>query len=77
MKKFTREKLAQHNGKNENPTYVAYKGKVYGVSRASIQNRRLIAGRMKIAEKTESTNSPMKTRLLGLPQKPCRNPSTA
>ena len=38
MKKFAREKLAQHDGKNGNPTYVAYKGKVYGVSRAYFGN---------------------------------------
>lgn len=32
MKKFTREELAQYDGKNGNPAYVAYKGKVYDVS---------------------------------------------
>jgi predicted heme/steroid binding protein len=32
MKEFTEEELAQYNGKNGNPGYVAYKGKVYDVS---------------------------------------------
>jgi predicted heme/steroid binding protein len=32
MKEFTREEPAQHNGKNGNPAYVAYKGKVYDAS---------------------------------------------
>ena len=32
MKEFTEEELAQYNGKNGNPAYVAYKGKVYDVS---------------------------------------------
>jgi predicted heme/steroid binding protein len=32
MKEFTKETLAQYNGKNENPVYVAYMGKVYDVS---------------------------------------------
>ena len=32
MKKFTWEELAQYDGKNGNPVYVAYKGKVYDVS---------------------------------------------
>lgn len=32
MKKFTKKELARHNGKNGNPAYVAYKGKVYDVS---------------------------------------------
>ena len=32
MKKFTWEELAQYNGKNGNPAYVAYKGRVYDVS---------------------------------------------
>ena len=32
MKEFTEEELAQYNGKNGNPVYVAYKGKVYDVS---------------------------------------------
>ncbi len=32
MKEFTEKELAQYNGKNGNPAYVAYKGKVYDVS---------------------------------------------
>ena len=32
MKKFTEKTLAQYNGKNGNPAYVAYKRKVYDVS---------------------------------------------
>lgn len=32
MKEFTEEELAQYNGKNGNPVYVVYKGKVYDVS---------------------------------------------
>ena len=32
MKEFTEDELAQYNGKNGNPTYVVYKGKVYVVS---------------------------------------------
>jgi predicted heme/steroid binding protein len=32
MKEFTEEELAQYNGKNGNPVYVAYKRKVYDVS---------------------------------------------
>jgi predicted heme/steroid binding protein len=32
MKVFTKEEVAQYNGKNGNPAYVAYKGKVYDVS---------------------------------------------
>jgi predicted heme/steroid binding protein len=32
MKKFTCGELAQYNGKNGNPAYVAYKGKVCDVS---------------------------------------------
>jgi len=32
MKEFTEEELAQYNGKNGNPVYVAFKGKVYDVS---------------------------------------------
>ncbi len=32
MKKFTEKELSQCNGKNGNPLYVAYKGKVYNVS---------------------------------------------
>jgi len=32
MKEFTEEELIQYNGKNGNPVYVVYKGKVYDVS---------------------------------------------
>jgi len=32
MKVFTEEELAQYDGKNGNPVYVAYNGKVYDVS---------------------------------------------
>jgi len=32
MKEFTQEELAQYNGKNGNPAYIVYKGKVYDVS---------------------------------------------
>jgi predicted heme/steroid binding protein len=32
MKEFTEKELAQYNGKNGNPVYVVYKGKVYDVS---------------------------------------------
>ena len=32
MKEFTEEELAKYNGKNGNPVYVAYNGKVYDVS---------------------------------------------
>lgn len=32
MKEFTEEELARYNGKNGNPAYVAYRGKVYDVS---------------------------------------------
>jgi len=32
MKVFTAKDLAQYNGKNGKPAYVAYKGKVYDVS---------------------------------------------
>lgn len=32
MKEFTEEELAKYNGRNGNPAYVAYKGKVYDVS---------------------------------------------
>ncbi len=31
-KKFTTSELAQFNGKNGNPAYVGYKGKVYDVT---------------------------------------------
>ncbi len=32
MKEFTKEEVAQYNGKNGNPVYVIHKGKVYDVS---------------------------------------------
>lgn len=32
LKKFTRQGLAKHSGKNGTPAYIAYKGKVYDVS---------------------------------------------
>ncbi|MGC1122618.1 MAG: cytochrome b5 domain-containing protein [Candidatus Methanofastidiosia archaeon] len=32
MRKFSKEELAQYDGKNKTPVYVAYKGKVYDVS---------------------------------------------
>jgi predicted heme/steroid binding protein len=32
MKEFTEGELAQYNGENGKPAYVAYKGKVYDVS---------------------------------------------
>ena len=32
MKAFTKEQVAQYNGKNGKPAYVIYKGKVYNVS---------------------------------------------
>jgi len=32
MRKFTRGELARYNGKNGNPAYIAYRGKVYDVS---------------------------------------------
>ena len=35
QKKFTLEELAKYNGKNGNPAYVAYQGKVYDVSDSS------------------------------------------
>jgi len=34
MRKFTEETLALYNGKNGNPIYIAYKGKVYNVSKS-------------------------------------------
>ena len=34
-KKFTLEELAKYDGKNGNPAYVAYSGKVYDVSESS------------------------------------------
>ena len=32
MRKFSRKELAQYNGKNGAPAFIAYKGKVYDVS---------------------------------------------
>jgi len=32
MKEIRKEELAQYNGKNGNPAYIAYKGRVYDVS---------------------------------------------
>ena len=32
MKEFNEKELIQYNGKNGNPAYIAYKGKVYDVS---------------------------------------------
>jgi predicted heme/steroid binding protein len=32
LKKFTKKQLAEYNGKNGKPVYVAYKGKVYDLS---------------------------------------------
>ncbi len=34
-KKFTLEELAKYNGKNGNPAYVAFKGKIYDVTESS------------------------------------------
>ena len=34
MRTFTREELAQYNGKDGAPAYIAYNGKVYDVSRS-------------------------------------------
>jgi predicted heme/steroid binding protein len=33
-RKFTSEELAEHNGKNGKPAYIAYQGKVYDVSQS-------------------------------------------
>jgi predicted heme/steroid binding protein len=35
QKKITRQELAQNNGKNGNPAYFAYQGKVYEVTDSS------------------------------------------
>jgi predicted heme/steroid binding protein len=35
QQKFTLEELAKYDGKNGNPAYIAYKGKVYDVSDSS------------------------------------------
>jgi len=32
MRKFTRQELAQYNGQNGAPAYIAYQGRVYDVS---------------------------------------------
>jgi len=32
LKKFSKEELAQYNGRSGTPAYIAYKGKVYDVS---------------------------------------------
>jgi predicted heme/steroid binding protein len=34
MRKFTTKELAQYTGKNGTPAYIAFKGKVYDVSRS-------------------------------------------
>lgn len=34
LKKFTLKELAQYNGKDGKPAYVAYKGKVYDLSKS-------------------------------------------
>jgi predicted heme/steroid binding protein len=36
MKSFSKEELAQYNGKNGAPAYIVYKGKVYDVSTSFI-----------------------------------------
>lgn len=36
MKKFTQEELAQYNGKDGKPVYIAYKGNVYDVSESKM-----------------------------------------
>jgi len=36
MKEFTEEELAEFNGKDDNPAYVAHKGKVYDVSESKM-----------------------------------------
>ncbi len=35
QQKFTLEELTKYDGKNGNPAYIAYKGKVYDVSESS------------------------------------------
>lgn len=39
MKSFSKEELAQYNGNNGAPAYVAYKGKVYDVSGSFLWRR--------------------------------------
>ena len=34
MEKFTREELAQNNGKNQAPAFIGYKGKIFDVSKS-------------------------------------------
>ncbi|MGQ9609547.1 MAG: cytochrome b5 domain-containing protein [bacterium] len=36
LKKFTLDELAKYNGKDGNPIYVAYKGKVYDLSESEL-----------------------------------------
>ena len=36
MKRFTKEELAQYNGQNGNPVYIAHKGNVYDVSESKL-----------------------------------------
>jgi predicted heme/steroid binding protein len=36
LKEFTREELAKYNGKEGQPVYVAYDGKVYDVSESKL-----------------------------------------
>jgi len=39
MREFTEEELAQYNGKNGKPIYIAYKGKVFDVSTSFLVER--------------------------------------
>jgi predicted heme/steroid binding protein/uncharacterized membrane protein len=41
MKKFTSEELVTFNGKNGNPVYIAFEGKVYDVSRSPLWSKGL------------------------------------
>ena len=34
MKEFSKEELVQNNGKNGNPAYIVYNGKVYDISKS-------------------------------------------
>ena len=36
MQTFTKEELAKYNGKGGKPNYIAYKGKVYDVTKSSL-----------------------------------------